>query len=62
MIWIANAAGLVWRPVHPTPTVGFRVLICVIVAGISGTVTVSRGIACVHTAPAAIALILLNLA
>src|SRR5215475_9646379 len=43
------AAGLIWGLLHPDPAVGFQVkvffLICVIIAGIYGAVTVSRRIA-----------------
>ena len=60
------AAGLIWGLLHPAHAVGFQVkvffLICVIIAGIYGAVTVSRRIAYVQAAPAAIALILLCLA
>jgi putative membrane protein len=60
------AAGLVWGLLHPTPAVALQIkvffLICVIVAGIYGAVTVSRRIAYVQAGPAAIALILLVLA
>jgi putative membrane protein len=60
------AAGLVWGLLHPAAAVGFQIkvffLICVIVAGVYGAVTVSRRIAYVQAAPAAIALILLYLA
>jgi putative membrane protein len=59
------AAGLVWGLVHPTPAFAFQIkiffLLCVIVAGIFGAVTVSRRILTVQAAPAAIALILLLL-
>jgi putative membrane protein len=60
------AAGLIWGLLHPAAAFGFQVkvffLICVIIAGIYGAVTVSRRIAYVQAAPAAIALILLCLA
>ena len=60
------AAGLVWGLVQGVPAFAFQVkiffLICVIVAGIYGAVTVSRRILFVQALPAAIALILLGLA
>lgn len=60
------AAGLVWGLAHPTPALSFQIkiffLLCVIVAGIFGALTVSRRILFVQAAPAAIALILLLLA
>ena len=60
------AAGLVWALVQGTPAFAFQIkvffLLCVIVAGIYGAVTVSRRILWVQAAPAAIALILLWLA
>jgi putative membrane protein len=60
------AAGLVWGLVQGTPGFAFQIktffLICVIVAGIYGAVTVSRRILLVQALPAAIALILLGLA
>ena len=60
------AAGLVWGLVHSTPGFAFQIkmffLLCVIVAGVYGAVTVSRRILLVQAAPAAIALILLWLA
>jgi putative membrane protein len=60
------AAGLVWGLVQSTPGFGFQIkvffLLCVIVAGVYGAVTVSRRILWVQAAPAAIALILLWLA
>jgi putative membrane protein len=60
------AAGLVWGLVHSTPGFAFQIkmffLLCVIVAGVYGAVTVSRRILWVQAAPAAIALILLWLA
>jgi putative membrane protein len=60
------AAGLVWGLVQSTP--GFAVqikvffLLCVIVAGVYGAVTVSRRILYVQATPAALALVLLWLA
>jgi putative membrane protein len=52
--------------VHGTPGFGFQIkvffLLCVIVAGVYGAVSVSRKILLVQAVPAAIALILLTLA
>ncbi len=60
------AAGLVWGLVQGTPGFAFQIkvffLLCVIVAGVYGAVTVSRRILIVQAAPAAVALILLWLA
>jgi len=60
------AAGLIWGLMQGTPGFAFQIktffLLCVIVAGIYGAVTVSRRILYVQAAPAAIALILLWLA
>jgi putative membrane protein len=60
------AAGLVWGLVQGVPAFAFQIkiffLICVIVAGIYGAVTVTRRILFVQALPAAIALILLGLA
>jgi len=60
------AAGLVWGLVHPNAAFAFQIkvffLLCVIVAGVYGTMTVSRRILYVQAAPAALALILLCLA
>ena len=60
------AAGLVWGLVQGTPAFAFQIkvffLLCVIVAGVYGALTVSRRILFVQAAPAAIALILLWLA
>jgi putative membrane protein len=60
------AAGLFWGLVHGTPAFAFQIkvffLLCVIVAGVYGAVTVSRRILLVQAAPAAFALILLWLA
>ena len=60
------AAGLVWGLIQPTPVLGFQIkvffLLCVIVAGIYGAMSVSRRILFVQAAPAALALILLWLA
>ncbi len=60
------AAGLVWGLVASIPAFAFEIkvffLLCVIVAGVYGAVTVSGRILLVQAAPAAIALILLWLA
>jgi putative membrane protein len=60
------AAGLVWGLVHAAPAFAFQIkvffLLCVIVAGAYGALTVSRRILYVQAAPAAAALILLWLA
>jgi len=57
------AAGLAWGLVQGVPSFAFQIkmffLLCVIVAGIYGAVTVSQRILLVQAAPAAIALILL---
>ena len=60
------AAGLFWGLVQGTPAFAFQIktffLLCVIVAGVYGAITVSRRILYVQALPAAIALILLWLA
>jgi putative membrane protein len=60
------AAGLSWGLLQRTPAFAFQIkaffLLCVIVAGVYGAVTVSRRILFVQAAPAALALILLWLA
>ena len=60
------AAGLVWGLVQGVPAFAFQIktffLLCVIVAGVYGALTVSRRILYVQAAPAALALILLWLA
>jgi putative membrane protein len=60
------AAGLVWGLIQSVPGFAFQIkiffLLCVIVAGIYGAITVSRRILYVQAAPAAVALILLWLA
>jgi len=60
------AAGLIWGLVHGSPAFAFQIkvffLLCVIVAGVYGAVSVSRKILFVQAVPAAIALILLTLA
>jgi putative membrane protein len=57
------AAGLVWGLVASIPAFAFEIkiffLLCVIIAGVYGAVTVSRKILFVQAAPAALALILL---
>ena len=60
------AAGLVWGLVQGAPAFALEIkaffLLCVIVAGVYGAITVSRRILYVQAAPAALALILLWLA
>ncbi len=60
------AAGLVWGLVQGVPGFGFQIktffLLCVMVAGVYGALTVSRRILYVQAAPAAVALVLLWLA
>jgi putative membrane protein len=60
------AAGLIWGLIASVPAFAFEIkvffLLCVIVAGVYGAVTVSRRILYVQAAPAALALILLWLA
>lgn len=60
------AAGLVWGLLHPLPAFGLQIkvffLLCVIIAGVYGAVTVSKRILVVQAGPAALALILLWLA
>jgi putative membrane protein len=60
------AAGLVWGLIQPVPALAFQVkvffLVCVIVAGSYGAMSVSKRILLVQAAPAALALILLWLA
>jgi len=57
------AAGLIWGLLQPVTGFAFQIktffLLCVIVAGIYGAVTVSRRILVVQAAPAAVALILI---
>jgi putative membrane protein len=67
--WLYNgflAAGLAWGLIQGNAGLAFQIktffLLCVIVAGIYGAVTVSRRILYVQAAPAALALILLLLA
>jgi putative membrane protein len=60
------AAGLIWGLLQGTPAFAFQIkvffLLCVIIAGVYGAVTVSRRILLVQAMPAAVALILLWLA
>ena len=60
------AAGLIWGLLQGTPAFALQIktffLLCVIVAGVYGAVTVSRRILMVQAMPAAIAFILLWLA
>jgi putative membrane protein len=60
------AAGLVWGLVHSNPAFAFQIkvffLLCVIVAGVYGAMTVSRRILFVQALPAAIALLVLTFA
>jgi putative membrane protein len=55
------AAGLLWSVIHPDPAIGRQVqlffLICVVIAGVYGGVTVKRSILFVQAVPALIALI-----
>jgi putative membrane protein len=60
------AAGLLWGLIQGTPAFAFQIktffVLCVIVAGVYGALTVGRRILFVQAAPAAVALILLWLA
>ena len=60
------AAGLIWGLVQGAPAFALQIktffLLCVIVAGVYGAVTVSRRILLVQAMPAAVALVLLWLA
>lgn len=60
------AAGLVWGLVHSNPAFAFQIkvffLLCVIVAGVYGAMTVSKRILFVQALPAAIALLALTFA
>src|SRR5215475_10765943 len=57
------AVGLIWGLVQPAPAFAFQIkmffLLCVIIAGVYGAISVSRKILYVQAAPAALALILL---
>jgi len=59
------AAGLIWGLLQGVPAFAFQIkmffLVCVIIAGVYGAVTVSRRILLVQALPAAITLILLGL-
>jgi putative membrane protein len=60
------AAGMIWGLLQGTPAFALQIktffLLCVIIAGVYGAVTVSRRILLVQAMPAAVALILLWLA
>jgi putative membrane protein len=60
------AAGLIWGLLQGTPAFAFQIkvffLLCVIIAGVYGAVTVSHRILLVQAMPAAVALALLWLA
>ncbi len=60
------AAGLIWGLLQPDASFAFQIklffLICVIVAGIYGAVSVSRKILFVQAAPAVLALLFIFLA
>jgi len=60
------AAGLVWGLVQSAPGFGIQIktffLLCVVIAGVYGALTVSRRILYIQAAPAAVALLLLWLA
>ena len=60
------AAGLIWGLLHAAPAFAWQIkvffLLCVVVAGVYGAVSVSRRIMYVQAAPAMLALILLWLA
>lgn len=60
------AAGLIWGLVHPDHWMGVQIqaffLLCVIVAGIYGSITAKRSILFVQAAPAAVALLFVWLA
>jgi putative membrane protein len=60
------AAGLIWGLVHGNAAFAFQIktffLLCVVTAGVFGAISVSRRILVVQALPAAIALILLDLA
>jgi putative membrane protein len=57
------AAGLLWGIVHPNPATGHQIdlffLICVIVAGVYGGLTVKRSILLIQGLPALVALVVL---
>lgn len=60
------AAGLIWGLLHSTPAFAFQIkaffLLCVIVAGVYGAMSVSKRILYVQAVPAALALLVLWLA
>jgi putative membrane protein len=60
------AAGLFWGLLHSAPAFAFQIkvffLLCVVVAGVYGAISVSKRILFVQAAPAALALIALYLA
>ena len=66
MRWLSSAAGLIWGLLHSAPAFAFQIkvffLLCVLVAGVYGAVSVSKRILFVQAAPAALALIALWLA
>lgn len=55
------AAGLIWGLLHPAPAVAWQIktffLLCVIVAGVYGAISVSRRIVFVQALPAVLALV-----
>ena len=57
------AAGLIWGLFHSNPAFGFQIqvffLLCVIIAGIYGSITVKRSILFVQALPALLALLVL---
>lgn len=60
------AAGLIWGLLHSAPAFAFQIkaffLLCVIVAGVYGALSVSKRILYVQAVPAALALLVLWLA
>lgn len=59
------SAGLLWSVVHPDPNIAEQIaqffLVCVIIAGIYGALTVSRKIFYIQSAPALIAFLFIFL-
>ena len=57
------AAGLLWGMFHPTPEIGNQIvlffLLCVMIAGIYGSITAKRSILYIQALPAFITLIVL---
>lgn len=55
------AAGLFWGLLHPAPAVAWQIktffLLCVVVAGVYGAISVSRKILVVQALPAVLALV-----